>query len=189
MSAQTAHIIVGALSEAEGHGPCVDHASVVTVIAAAIASMTPTIGVYWSNGGTVTEAGHFVQAAERLVAGRPPADLWVQLRWLDGSPTPEGERTLAVVTTGLSAFVGREVEFMPAPLPPAVIADRTLGTLTYLLTHGPVLKDEDSLGVSEKERIRVTHAAQGYKPGVPVMQLRVEALDEPAPRAAGRGGR
>ena len=130
-----------------------------------------------------------MQAAEELIAGRPPADVWVQLLWLDGPPTPEGERTLAVVTTGLAPFVGREVEFMPAPLPPAVIAERTLGTITYLLGQGPVLKDGDSLGVSEAERIRAKYAAQGYKPGVPVIQLRIEALDEPTRRTAGRGGR
>jgi hypothetical protein len=189
LGAHKAHIIVGTLDEAEGHGPCVDHAAVVTVVTAAIASMTPAIGVYWSNGRTVTETSRFVRAAERLIAGRPPAEIWVQLLWLDGPMTPARERTLAVVTTGLAPFVGREVEFMPAPLPPAVIADRTLGTLTYLLTRGPVLKDGDSLGVSEKERIRATYAAQGYKPGVPVMQLRIEALDEPRPRAANSGGR
>lgn len=38
-------------------------------------------------------------------------------------------------------------------------------------------------------RIPVSNAAQGYKPGVPVMQLRVETLEKPRARAAGRGGR
>jgi len=48
---------------------------------------------------------------------------------------------------------------------------------------------KDSLGVSEAERIRVTYAAQGYKPGVPVMQLSVENLDAPKQATVGRDGR
>lgn len=48
---------------------------------------------------------------------------------------------------------------------------------------------KDSLGISERERIRVTHAAQGFKPGVPVMQLSVEVIDTPEQAATGRGGR
>ena len=53
------------------------------------------------------------------------------------------------------------------------------------LSRGPVLKDGDTLGVSERERIRVKYAAQGYKPGVPVMQLLVEQLDDAAASGGG----
>jgi len=67
-----------------------------------------------------------------------------------------------------------------------LIAERTLGTVAYLLTHGAVLKDGDNLGVGEGERIRATYAAQGYKPGVPVMQLVVEHLDASVARGRGR---
>ena len=61
--------------------------------------------------------------------------------------------------------------------------------LTAMLAQVPALEDGDSLGVSEKERIRVTYAAQDYKPGVPVLQFHVESLDAPKQAATGRGGR
>ena len=180
LAAHKAHIIVGAVTEATDHASAINTASLVTAVAAAITSITPTIGIYWSNGNTITERSTFLTAAQGLFAGQPPATVWVQMLWLDGPPTPKGERTLAVVTTGLRPFVGREIEFLPVALPPRTIAERVIGAIVYLLSNGPVLKDGDTLGVSEQERIRVVFANSGQRPGVPVMNLSLERLESSA---------
>jgi len=99
------------------------------------------------------------------------------------------ERPAHVTAEAVVAQAGKRFPDNRVPVSNAVIAARTLGTIGYLLAQRPVLKDGDSLGVSEKERIRVAYAAQGYKPGVPVLQLHVESLDNPKRAAAGRGGR
>ena len=91
-------------------------------------------------------------------------------------PTEKGEPTLAAVTKGLQAFVGREIEFQPSTLPPVTIADRVIGTSLYLLSRGPVLQDGNTLGVSAQERIRVVFAKQGRRAGVPVAKLTLEHL-------------
>ncbi len=44
------------------------------------------------------------------------------------------------------------------PLPD--VATRLLGVVSYLFTAGPVLKDGDTLGVSEDERVRITFSQE-----------------------------
>lgn len=177
LATHRAHAIVATLSEAEGFEQARTGAQTVTLAAAALCALMPTIGVYWDAGDTVVEASRFRESAQAMTQGRIPADMWIQFLWLDGPKTPAGERTLAVVTTGLAPFVGREIEFQPAPLPPAVIAERVLGTIVYLLMNGPVLNDGDTLGVSESERIRTRHRPSGQRPNLPIMALSVERLD------------
>ncbi len=133
--------------------------------------------MYWAAGETVTPAARFRRDAGDMLAGRPPVAEWVQFWWLNGKPTPEGVPTRAVVTTGLSKLLGREIDFPPTTLAPAVIGQRVTGTIRYLLTKGPVLEDGDTLGVGDAELIRVRHIAEGHSPGVPAYQLSLEMRD------------
>ena len=176
------HAIVGALRSASTHSEALHIAARVALVAATVSDLGGAIGVYWEPGETVTEASAFREAAMRLRQGVPPVEAWVQLLWLNGPVTPAGERTLAVVTTGLRPFIGRELEFLPIALPPVEIAQRVLGLIQYLLLNGPVLEDGDTVGVSEAEAIRVRHETQGRRPGVPIMTLSVERLDPGAKR-------
>ena len=190
LAAHQAHVIVGCVAESEDFGSAIDTAGLVTAMAAVVAALTPTIGVYWSTGNTVTETGQFLRLTDSFFAGTPPVAVWVQLLLLPGPPTARGQRTLAAVTQGLLPFVGREIEFQPSTLPPATIAQRVVGTSIYLLSNGPVLNDGDTLGVSQVERIRVAYAEQGHRAGVPVMKLSLEHLDSAgagADEAAGSG--
>jgi len=176
-----AHVIVGCVANAEGHGPAVETAGLVTAMAAAVAALTPTIGIYWSTGNTVTEAARFQQIADSFFEGNAPVTVWVQLLLLPSLPTAKGERTLAAVTQGLQPFVGREIEFQPTTLPPATIAQRVIGACIYLLNKGPVLRDGDTLGVSHEERIRVAYANSGQRPSVPVLRMGVEQIERTVP--------
>ena len=172
-----AHAIVACMDEAGDHNMALNYAAVLTLAAGALAEELPAIGVYWSTGQTVTEASRFIAAANGILQKNLPLTVWARLLFLDGPPAEDGGRTTACVTTGLAPFVGREIEFMPASLDPSKIAQRVFGTMQYLLAQGPVLKDGETLGVSEAERIRIRHADQGYHPGVPVLQLFLENLD------------
>lgn len=97
--------------------------------------------------------------------------LWLSLTWLDVPVPANTPRQLVALTTGLAPFIGREIEFMPSTLPPATIAQRVISTAQYLITNGLVLKDGDTLGVTETEKIRVRFAERGQRPAVPVVQL------------------
>lgn len=175
-----AHIIVGLTAEPTDHLEALNGAAYVTMATAAIAALTPALAVVWSTGDAVSEAAQFQHAAGMLAQKQISPEAWVGFEWLDGPRTPQGERTLAVVTTGLRAFIGREIEWLPSPLPPLTIAQRMIGLLQYLIVSGPVIADGDTLGISEAERIRARHSARGHGGG-PVIQLSVERL-EPEPR-------
>ncbi|MXN65821.1 DUF4261 domain-containing protein [Stappia sp. GBMRC 2046] len=172
-----AHAIVACMDEAGDHNMALNYAAVLTLAAGALAEELPAIGVYWSTGQTVTEASRFISAADGILQKNLPLTVWAQALFLDGPPADDGGRTTACVTTGLVPFVGREIEFMPVSLDPSTIAQRVFGTMQYLLAQGPVLKDGETLGVSEAERIRIRHSDQGYHPGVLVLQLFLENLD------------
>jgi hypothetical protein len=186
MAQQRAHLIVASLTAPASHGDAMEMAAAISMITAAIVSLSDALAVIWSNGDVISEARTFQMQALGLANRQLPIDRWIGFTWLDGPPTDKGERTLACLTTGLRPFVGRELEFLPAPLPPVTIAQRLIGTCQYLIANGLVLGDGETLGISQSERIRVRHAAQGQRPGVPVLKLSVEMLDQPpAPPPSG----
>jgi hypothetical protein len=147
---------------------------VVTAAAAALSSLLPTSGVYWASGQTVNEPGYFRQRADVFAKGTLPLDIWVQLLWLDGPRSPNGQRTFAVITTGLMPFVGREIEFQPAARPPLEIGERVAGAVSYLLDNGPVLADGDTIGINKQEHIRVRHRDRGVRATGPIYALTLE---------------
>lgn len=178
LAAHRGHVIVHAKSKTGDWNGALNSARNVTVVSAALAGMLPTIGVYWSAGWVVSKPGEFIDGAEKMLAGNYPAHLWVQFWFLGGPKTQTGEPTNAILTTGLEPFFGREIEFLPAAIPPTTILHRLLGAMQYLLTSGPVLEHGNTLGVSLDEHIRVLHADQGQRPGIPIYKFALEALDE-----------
>ena len=53
-------------------------AALVMQLAAVVCDLAPVIGVFWSNGETVTQPQQFVSEADRLTEGAWPAYVWVQ---------------------------------------------------------------------------------------------------------------
>lgn len=170
LSGHTAHVIVAALKESRGHTDAINLAGAVMSVASCLCDVVSAIGVYWVTGETVTPAQRFQSYTEQLFGGAAPIEVWVQFIWLDGPPK-DGARTIGVITTGLMPFIGREIEFLPAPLHPRVIADRLTGTISYLLSNGPVLRDGDTLGSRDDERISIRLLHAGTRPEIPVIRL------------------
>ena len=159
LAAHRAHAIVASLRTPSDLPGRVAAASAVTQVCAAIAALSSAIGVYWIPSEAVYEAGQF-QAAAQSPEGALPIELWVRLHFVANER--QGQRPLiGCFTTGLASFVGREIEFQAAALPPPTVAERVLGTAQYLLSHGLVLKHGDTLGISSTERIRVEHVNEG----------------------------
>lgn len=186
MQRQRAHAIVGMVDAAEDHGGALEGAACATLVAAALATLLPALAVIWAAGATITDPPRFVESAKGLARRQLPSDLWVSLAFLDGPPSATGERTLAVLTTGLQPFVGREIEFLPTALSPYELARRVIGLGQYLIQSGPVIRDGETVGITETERIRVRFA-DGQRRGVPVMALTLEQGDE-APSTVGKSG-
>lgn len=155
------HMIVSMLGKSEQ--PLVAARITTAVIGALIATMPECCGVVW--------AGRVAR----------PADLWCEMSrdsfapypdypfrlWVDILPFRTGAK-IAAVTMGLSAFVGREIEFVTGKLTLSALFDKVVGLAVYLIEHGSVVKDGDTIGASASERIQVRHKNSDAFGGLPV---------------------
>ena len=184
MSYQRAHFVVANMAGVDNYQLAIPTAVSISMITAAIVAIVPSIAVIWASGNNIIEANSFYNRALELAVPKLNFDDWVGLTFFDGPRLDDGARTTAVVTTGLVPFVGYELEWLPSALPPITIVQRVLGITKYLITNGPVLNDNDTLGISELERIRVRFGQEGQRPGINVAQLTLENLassDAPRP--------
>jgi hypothetical protein len=170
------HVIVAKMTGAAANKTGLDHARDVTMACAALSAIVPTIGVYWGAAEMVFPAALFREAAGELANGRVPVEMWIHLGMMRGD-TPG---MFACATTGLAPLIGREVELLPCVLQPAQIAERLYGLARYLIDKGQILKDGETVGLSPTEKFRVSLADQGQRPGVPVIRLKPESMDQSA---------
>lgn len=111
-----------------------------------------------------------------------PAELWLDMSRWSFAPFPDYPFTLwidvvpfrsrsgiGVVTTGLSAFAGREIEFETDTLTLPMLLEEVSGIAVYLIEHGPVISDGDTIGASETERFTVRHMTSRRFSGLPVL--------------------
>jgi hypothetical protein len=173
------HVIVSKMLSGLGNKTNLEQARDVAMACAAISSIVPTIGVYWSAAEMVWPASVFREAAAELMKGRVPIEAWLHLGFMrvraDSRPN-----AIACITTGLQPFIGREIEVWPTTLEPAQIAERLYGLGRYLIDKGQILKDGETVGISQTEKFRVALAPQGQRPGIPVIQLKLELPDQTA---------
>ncbi|MET4388074.1 hypothetical protein ABIB73_003836 [Bradyrhizobium sp. F1.4.3] len=133
------------------------------VIGALIATMPQCCAVVWD--GKVARS----------------ADLWMHLSTQSYAPFPEYPFTLWVdilpfriesgigaVTMGLSAFVGREIEFETSRRTLATLIEKVASLAVYLIEHGRVLRDGDTFGGDVHERIAVRYKSSDQFNGMPV---------------------
>jgi uncharacterized protein DUF4261 len=119
-------------------------------------------------GGVVaiTSGSRAVAWGPRAVT-RPP-QLWLDMSLRAFAPFPDYPSTLWVdivpfqsdqnpgaVTIGLSLFANREIEFEVDGLDRATVNDRVASLASYLIEHGAVVKDRDTIGASSAERTQV----------------------------------
>ncbi|WP_338306696.1 MULTISPECIES: DUF4261 domain-containing protein [Bradyrhizobium] len=155
------HLVVSMLGKSEQ--PLVAARVTSAVIGALIATMPECCGVVW---------------ASRVAR---PTDLWREMSRDSFAPYPDypfrlwidilpfrSDAKIGAVTMGLSAFVGREIEFVTGELALPALFDKVAGLSVYLLEHGSVVKDGDTIGASASERIQVRHKNSDAFGGLPV---------------------
>ncbi|MDD1535222.1 hypothetical protein C7U89_18370 [Bradyrhizobium sp. WBOS4] len=155
------HVIVSMLGKSEQ--PLVAARGTTALIGALIATMPEACGVVWA-GRVARPADLWLEMSRDAFAAFPdyPFRLWVDIL-----PFRSGAR-IGAVTVGLSAFVDREIEFVTARLTLSALFDKVAGLAVYLIEHGSVVKDGDTIGASASERIRVRHKESDAFGGMPV---------------------
>lgn len=80
-----------------------------------------------------------------------PSRYWVSVQLTQAGQLYGGH------SQGLRVFTGYELDLTPVLWPMADVAQRLIGTVTYLFWHGPVLQDGETLGITETEQFRISH--------------------------------
>ncbi|AWM08805.1 DUF4261 domain-containing protein [Bradyrhizobium symbiodeficiens] len=155
------HLIVSMLGKSEQ--PLVAARITTAVIGALIATMPEACGVVWA-GRVARPADLWLETSSYSFAPYPdyPFRLWVDILLFRS-----GDK-IGAVTMGLTAFVGREIEFVTGKLTLPELFDKVAGLSVYLIEHGSVVKDGDTMGTSASERIQVRYKSSDAFGGLPV---------------------
>lgn len=128
----------------------VEQSILLTQVTAAVMSVSQgALGVFWTNSLMVVPSNLFIDFAKEILPKGPPIDIWIDFR-ID----VEGSRRSSGFTTGLAALGLMEIEAVEAPESANALRDRLSGLADYLIRNGLVIKDGDTYGLDENERIR-----------------------------------
>ncbi|WP_456623825.1 MULTISPECIES: DUF4261 domain-containing protein [unclassified Bradyrhizobium] len=155
------HLIVSMLGQSKR--PLIAARITTAVIGALIATMRECCGVVWA-GQVARPAELWRDMSSQSFAPFPhyPFTLWVDIL-----PFQSG-RKIGAITMGLSAFVGREIQFDTGKLTLPALIDKVDGLSVYLIEHGNVVKDGDTIGAHENERFAVRYKNSEVFGGLPV---------------------
>lgn len=150
--------------QAGDENPLADARVMTAMIGGIIAAVPGCIGVVW-RGQVMLPADIWLQMSLAAFAPYPdfPFMLWIAIhpfRYNSG---------VGAVTTGLSSQVGREIEFEGGRLGLPDVIKKVAGLASYLIEHGMVINDGDSVGASETERLKATYATSTRFSGWPVL--------------------
>ncbi|WP_298961210.1 DUF4261 domain-containing protein [uncultured Roseibium sp.] len=169
-----AHVIVAVFQSEEGFAAARQSAINLTLLTAAVIKSHSVLSIIWTTGNTISEPIMAFKALQQISEQKYPLDLWLQIYPYRPPTLPESQTMIGFVTEGLQPFIGREIQFEPGALSPQDTASRVLNISHYLLAQGPVLRDGETLGISETEKIRIRHRPEGAQPGVPILELSLE---------------
>lgn len=166
MRAHARHVLVGTVSDAK---PSVALSIRNTMLmAAAIRASTGTVGVYWPNGTAVSPADRFLDGAQTIGPENLPILNWIEFRvW------PSDGGTWNLYTTGLSELGLMEIEVRDSRLEPEALIDRIYDIAHYLCMAGPILRDGETIGGDDGERISIRHLDSIWDRPGPVLVLAV----------------
>ena len=178
-----AHVMIGCPRKVEGHETTLRASMAVLRVASVISEQPGAHAILWSLADSLTPAQTF--RAEIAQASEHQAAIQVLTRIGQfQAGTENGKPLLGVWAMGLGPFIGREIEFVPKPLPAYQMFNALASAANWLLLKGPVFKDGDTFGISATERIRVRHREHGLMVQTPVLLMDIEVLDPSATRFA-----
>lgn len=167
IAAHRAYILVGAAGDSPDLADRISLAAAVTVVAAAVAAVTPTIGVIWEPAITLTSVESFLAQAEGIERQEWPIQVWITFVLFHHFA--EGPTGLA--TVGLATFLGWELEFRPCGLPASALWERVTNSALYLLANGQVFGHGDTMGYDAEKRINISHLKRGVVHDGPTLCL------------------
>ena len=164
------HIVLSVIGEASGFGNVTAASQAMAVATLALANLTEPLAVFWDSSKALLKYDAIAGVIATLSNGSPPLDLWVTYSpWVDKT---SGE--IGLFSIGLKGFVGYDIEFPPRKESLGQVLERAIALTGYLLDKGPILKDGDTIGYSETERLKVKFADDGQSETV--LQITTEQV-------------
>lgn len=170
MRGHSSHVIVTVASD----GPPVERQTLLTQATASLVATTQaTAGVYWGGSTLVMSPEMFCDFAIKVMPESPPLFVWIDFR--TGS-SKNGE--VRGFTNGLRSLGHMELESLDASETPGGLKERFFGLAGYLLENGPVIKDGDTMGEDEDERIQIVYSDSTFGQKEQVMRLVYESTKQ-----------
>lgn len=175
-----AHVI---LTVVNGDTP-IDRMRLLTQATASLVATCPAaIGVFWSGASLVIPPPLFREMAVRMLPDGLPLWLWIDFR----AGRNEAGQTIGG-TAGMQSLGHMEIETLNSPETIGDFRMRLHGMAGYLLERGPVIKDGNTIGKDENEKIRVVYSPSAFGHEGQVMRLVYGEPAEPRPTPTRGGG-
>lgn len=140
-----AHLLVTLIDEG---GAAVKKVEALTRLTAAVAAVTPSVGIFWGPGRLVHSPGAFIDQAVQMREDNLPLFLWVDFRI---EQMEAGAYRL--YTTGLEAISQSEIEVHHFEGSPQDLLDLAYNIAHYMLDNRKALSDGDTIGVTEEVQV------------------------------------
>lgn len=115
--------------------------------------------VYWGSGSITIPRDEFLSLADGATRDEPPLFLWCRFQ-----PTKNARNELGFYTIGLRQFGLMEIEVDQSSWEPQALTEFVFNIAQYLVQSGPVIKDGDTVGGSNEQRINVRHEKSSQDP-------------------------
>ncbi len=174
------HIIVGVLDESSG---AVDAALRLTQLTAAVCANSgiAPLGVLWTGGkadnqgapGCVHKPEEFVAHSQGASRDALPVELWVSF-------IPSASRSnnqFFMTTRGLDAFGVKELETTGQGKDPQWVYEHLFNFAHFYLTHPEDVKENQTIGMSNDEKIDILAASSRLDPNKDVLALNFDAIE------------
>ncbi|HPU06435.1 MAG: DUF4261 domain-containing protein [Thermogutta sp.] len=140
--------------------------AIVTQLTAALAMTSQAVAVFWAKSNLIHEPEAFFNSAKHLGSGVYPIELWVGFH-----AEPEPDHTITFFTRGMLNFGLPEIEVYNSTRDLQFIYERVFNVAHFLFEHGPVIKDQETVGTNEDEQFVVTIGPSRFDARIKTMQI------------------
>ena len=160
----TAHMIVTAMDRDDDP---IARAKALTIGLAGILGTCPeALGVYWGDATLVVPSALYQDMAREILPDGLPLYLWIDFR-----VGKNEDGTTSGFTVGLEGLGHKEFETDNATDDVGTLRERLFNLAIYVLENGPVIKDGNTVGADENEKIQVVYGKSRFGLEGTVMRL------------------
>ena len=168
---QIGHVVI----TVESHETRLNQVKFLSLATTALLISTPgTLGVYWPEGNLVISPEMFREFCVQMLPDSLPLYIWVDFRVAKN----DHGRSMGY-TRGLSQFGLMELETLNSPEEPDELRERFFGLAVYFIENGTIIKNGDSIGEGDQDKVKVIYSDSSFGHLKRVMRLEYAALAKP----------